>query len=132
MSGAGAVSSNSLSVVGGGGGESRVLLELCQGETFVLENIHPYPLVIGLGSGQLRTGYPFCTRQTLSNLVYALLIVVCHTISERKLQLLILILPNGSVPGPSIFYVIYNDPLLTPLWRHSTKPQCRGPITWQC
>ena len=32
----------------------------------------------------------------------------------------------------SIFYVIYNDPLPTPLWRHSTKPQCRGPITWQC
>ena len=61
------------------GGGSRVLLGLCQGETFVLENIHPYPLVIGLGSGQLRTGYPFCTRQTLSNLVYALLIVVCHT-----------------------------------------------------
>ena len=77
VSGAGAVSSDSLSVVGGGG--SRVLLGLCQGETFVLENIHPYPLVIGLGSGQLRTGYPFCTRQTLSNLVYALLIVVCHT-----------------------------------------------------
>ena len=32
----------------------------------------------------------------------------------------------------SIFYVIYNDPPPTPLWRHSTKPQCRGPITWQC
>ena len=40
VSGAGAVSSDSLSV--------RVLLGLSQGEAFVLENIHPYPLVIGL------------------------------------------------------------------------------------
>ena len=46
VSGAGAVSSDSLSVVGGGG--SRVLLGLSQGEAFVLENIHPYPLVVGL------------------------------------------------------------------------------------
>ena len=48
VSDAGAVSSNSLSVVGGGGGGSRVLLGLSQGEAFVLENIHPYPLVVGL------------------------------------------------------------------------------------
>ena len=47
VSGAGAVSSDSLSAVGGGGGR-RVLLGLSQGEAFVLENIHPYPLVIGL------------------------------------------------------------------------------------
>ena len=46
VSGAGAVSSDSLSVVGGEG--SRVLLGLSQGEAFVLENIHPYPLVVGL------------------------------------------------------------------------------------
>lgn len=46
VSGAGAVSSDSLSVVGGG--ERRVLLGLSQGEAFVLENIHPYPLVVGL------------------------------------------------------------------------------------
>ena len=46
VSGAGAVSSDSLSVVGGGG--SRVLLGLSLGEAFVLENIHPYPLVVGL------------------------------------------------------------------------------------
>ena len=45
VSGAGAVSSDSLSDVGGG---RRVLLGLSQGEAFVLENIHPYPLVVGL------------------------------------------------------------------------------------
>ena len=51
-SGAGAVSSDSLSVVRrgeGGGGSGIILLGLSQREAFVLENIHPYPLVIGLG-----------------------------------------------------------------------------------
>ena len=41
-----------------------------------------------------------------------------------------LTLSNGSVPGP-IVYVIYNDPSPPPPRRHSTRPQCRGPITWQ-
>ena len=47
-SGAGAVSSDSLSVVRGGE-EGIILLGLSQRETFVLVNVHPYPLVIGVG-----------------------------------------------------------------------------------
>ena len=46
-SGAGAVSSDSLSVVGGGE-QDIILLGLSQRETFVLVNVHPYPLVIGV------------------------------------------------------------------------------------
>ena len=94
--GARAVSRTSLSVVRRWIGYT-ILLGLSQREAFLPKNNHPYKVVIGLGCslwlGTAPDQIPF---------LYTSIIIWERTSTSKNL---ILILPNGSVPGP-IFYLL--------------------------